>query len=241
MAFKSKKALWQPVPIIVTIIPLKEIADSQLIVYLPINYQAKFKGLSLYPIQGFWLNNIMAVDDLDHALKNHDPSLMTITWKKTYSTIFDALLSEKRLISVVLSLLIILIYIQLALTLILVFKDKEKDMIALYFFKGGTESIYNIFYLYGALNVILGVVLGCAGGYIVSKGLPIIVTFLENLFHFNILPYQQYFVRVFPSEFLWSDLIISGGVSLVAGLVTTHLIVKHVSKKKMEQLLRQYQ
>lgn len=241
MTFKSKKALWQPVPIIVTIVPVKELPDSQLIVYLPIAYKEKFKGLQLYPIQGIWLNNIMAVDDLDKALKEQDPSLMTVTWKKSYATIFDALLSEKRLISVVLTLLIVLIYVQLALTLILVFKDKEKDMIALYFFKGGARSVYDTFYLYGALNVTLGVILGCFGGFFVSKSLPTIVNFLENLFNFHILPYQQYYVKVFPSEFLWEDLIISGSVSLIVGLATTHLIVKYVSQKKMEQLLRQYQ
>jgi lipoprotein-releasing system permease protein len=241
MCFSRKKALWQPIPMIVSITPVFVIDDQQLDIFLPLSDKDLFKGLIMQPMQGFWLDNPLLVDQAESLLKNQYPKVSFISWKQTYSSLFEALQSEKRLIFIVLSLLIVLIYVQLALTLLLIFKEKEKDTITLYFFLKARSSIYRVFLSYGLLNVIFGTMLGCFGGYAFAHFLPDIIVCFERIFHCTVLPYEQYYSKHLPSEVRLDDVIFIGIVTLLAGIIACHFIVKNILSKKIDQLLRDHQ
>jgi lipoprotein-releasing system permease protein len=241
MFFTNKKVLWQPVPVLTTIEPVKVIDDQQLDIFLPVAEKERFKGLVMSPMQGFWFNEPFLVDQAQAILQKTYPKVYFVSWKETYKSLFEALHSEKRLIFVVLSLLITLIYVQLALTLLLIFKDKEKDMISLYFFMNGWNSVYKIFFYYGLLNITFGVVLGCIGGWVVAHSLPDVIIFFEKVFHCTVLPYDQYYSKHLPSEVRIDDIIFIAITTFILGVLACHFIVKSVSVKKIDQLLRQHQ
>jgi len=239
--FKDKKVLGQSIPSSVTINPELSVKDEQLAVFLPLRSQELFKGLFLYPMQGLWFLDPMKAAAAKTYLQEYYPSVSFIAWQDTYASLFEALNSEKRLIFIVLSLLIVLIYVQLALTLLLVFKDKEKDSVALFFFLEGISSIYKVFFIYGLLNVFFGTVFGCLGGWFFAQWLPSMVQLLEQCFHATVLPYDQYYSTTLPSDVHFSDVVFIGGSTFVAGIVACHFIVKSVCSKKIDQLLRYHQ
>jgi len=239
--FSSKKALFNTMPSLITITPLTSVEDDQLDIFLPLSEKDRFTGLIVTPMQGIWLNNPMLVDQSSNMLRSYYPTTHFVTWRESYASLFEALTSEKRLIFVVLSLLIVLIYVQLGLTLLLIFKEKEKDMVALYFFFNGWSSVYRIFFYYGLFNVVFGTFLGCLGGYCVALYLPDMIMLLEKIFHCTVLPYEQYYSKHLPSEVRWDDILFIGSATLIAGTLAAHLIAKSVLSKKIDQLLRHNQ
>ena len=241
MSFGKKKVLWQPVPHVLSIAPEATKEDDLLTYYLPLSYKERFPELTLLPMVGLWLHDPMLVEQVQRELHNLYPEYTVTSWKDSYSSLFEALHAEKRLIFIVLSMLVVLIYVQLALTLLLIFKEKEKEMISLYFFWRGWPAVYRVFMRYGLLNVTFGTILGCLFGALVSRALPSVVAFLEKTFNMTVLPYEQYSFKQLPSELMMSDVFLVGGGTFLLGFVFCHFLVKKITTQSIERLLRQHQ
>jgi len=201
--------------------------DRSPILLLPMKDFAIVKDLGAVKIQGFWLHDPFDVDAVTFSLKQKYPHVQILSWKDQHQSFFDALSGEKRLISFVLSLLIILIYIQFALTLVLLFNDKKHDLIVLNSCCENKNMVYETFFLYGCYNVVFGTVIGLIGGSFIATILPSLTQFLENTFQFEFLPYQHYSSHTLPSDLLYSDLIYTGLFALIFGVLTSHVLANY--------------
>lgn len=240
--FKEKTLLGQPIAV------KKEIAlsgqarvDDLPQIYLPGAMKNDFGGLNCLSMQGYWLKNPYQTEVLENELLTSHPAAKLMSWKKSHASLFEALQSEKTLMMLVLSFLIALIYVQLALTLLLIYQDKEKDMVALYFFSGGWGAVYRTFFLYGAFNIISGTMTGLLLGWQLAVWLPSIVRVVEINFGVRFLPYERYYSTAFPSDFHWQDWTMIGVLTLVLGLCFCHLIVHQFVKQPVAHLLRKHQ
>lgn len=240
--FKEKTLMGQPIAV------KKEIALSGSVrldevpqIYLPSSMKSEFIGLSLLPMQGYWLKNPYQTELLEKELLAYQPSAKLASWKKSHASLFEALQSEKTLMMVVLSFLIGLIYVQLALTLLLIYQDKEKDMVALYFFSGGPKAVYRTFFLYGAFNIISGTLSGLFFGWQLAIWLPSLVKLIEKSFGIRFLPYERYYSSSFPSDFHWQDFGIVGVCTILLGLLFCHMIVQQFVRQPIAHLLRKHQ
>ena len=241
ICFSSKKVFGKPVARSHDVTFHNQRDDDSMSVYLPLEYRSQFKELILYPMVGYWLKDPFMSTSLIEDLRHEFPAISFVSWDEHYSSLFDALHSEKRLLFVVLSLLILLIYGQLAFTMMLLFKEKEKDMIPIYFFKNAKRSLRIVFYSYGLLNVFLGLALGCLGGWWLSLHLSQIVQVMERLLGINLLPYSEYYSSNLPSVFYVNDLINVVIVTLIIGGSVVALVVEKTLARPIQQLLREYQ
>lgn len=240
--FKEKTLLGQPIAV------KKEIAlsgqarvDDLPQIYLPRSMKHDFAGVNCLSMQGYWLKNPYQTEMLESELTANYPEAKLMSWKKSHASLFEALQSEKTLMMLVLSFLIALIYVQLALTLLLIYQDKEKDMIALYFFSGGWSAVYRAFFLYGAFNIISGTVTGLFLGWQLAIWLPSIVRIIEFYFGIRFLPYERYYSTSFPSDFHWHDWASIGACTLILGLCFCHFIIQQFVKQPVAHLLRKHQ
>ena len=85
--------------------------DSVHAIYLPTEEAKIFKSLSLQEITGIWLKDPFSAQQAQKSLQSIYPQSMFYSWIDQYSSLFDAIAAEKRLVGIVLSLLIILIFI----------------------------------------------------------------------------------------------------------------------------------
>ncbi|MBM4222542.1 MAG: ABC transporter permease [Gammaproteobacteria bacterium] len=213
---------------------------APLSVLFPLSDLSRFANIELTKTQGFWLENPFAVDQFVSEMKNiFGSDVDFMTWKDQHKTFFDALKGEKRLISLVLSFLILLIYGQFALTLILLFQDKRQDFVTLQACTAKRDRLlYRTFFAYGCLNIIVGLIVGLGGGCLLSLWLPNIVKYLENVFSFQFLPYQHYHTDTLPSELLFSDVLITGLFTCAVGVVTCHVLARYANRTRLIDLLR---
>jgi ABC-type lipoprotein release transport system permease subunit len=240
--FKDKSLMGQPIAIKKDImLSGSVIVDDMMQVYLPSSMITDFTSMSYMPMEGFWLKNPYSTDTLEKELLSQQPSAKVVAWKKSYAALFEALQSEKILMTLVLSFLIALIYIQLALTLLLIYQDKEKDMVALYFFSGGRQAVYRVFFIYGALNIISGTAAGLLLGWQLAQNLPWVVKKIETWCHIRFLPYERYYSTSFPSDFHWQEWANIGFWTLLIGLLFCHFIINQFIKQPIEHLLRKQQ
>ena len=239
--FSHKKIFGKSYPHNYKVLIEGERVDSIYAIYLPSYFAQKFKALSLQNITGFWLKDPFDAQKMKLEFKNKASNDIFYSWVDQYVSLFEALSAEKRLVGVVLSLLIILIFFQLNLTMILIFKDKQKDMVALFCFLNGRKSIFRVFFSYALINIVFGVIFGALLGWMVSNYLPMAVSFIEQLFNFEILPYGQYAFDTLPSLFLISDLIYVSIFSLITGVICSYFLIKKLSSASILKTLRQYQ
>lgn len=241
VGFKEKKLFKKPVAqsLYLTIEAVRK--DTSASLYLPLSFLEQFQSLPLTELTGFWLEDPFAVDPVASHLQKTYPHEHFYTWKSQHEALFKALLAEKRLVSVVLSLLVILIFIQITLTMILIFKDKQKDMVALSCYFQGQKSVFKVFFFYAIINIVLGILFGSVLGISLSYYLPDIVHFLEGLLHMDVLPYDEYGFDKLPSYFLFSDFIGVTSFSFVLGVLCSYFLIRKLAKAPILSILRQYQ
>lgn len=241
LGFSSKKVLGQAYPINLNLKIDSVHDDSVYAFYFPTSYKETFSRLSLQPITAMWVFDPINVQSLKSQIQSDYPQHLFYSWVDQYSSLFDALAAEKRLVGIVLSLLIILIFCQLNLTMMLIFKDKQKDMVTLACFLRKKESIKAVFSFYSGFNILFGVALGSVLGWLTSIYLPSVLSFFEKNFGFEVLPYGQYAFDRLPSLFLISDLLLVSTFALVVGGLCSALLVHRLSQKNILDILKQHQ
>jgi lipoprotein-releasing system permease protein len=241
VGFKEKKLFKKPVAHSLKI-PVESVKkDSTAALYLPLSYLEQFDSLPLVHLTGIWIEDPFKAQQVQERLQSFYPKENFYTWISQHEALFKALLAEKRLVGVVLSLLLLLIFVQISLTMILIFKDKQKDMVTLFCFFNKEKSVFKVFFFYAFINILLGIFLGSCLGVALSYYLPDIVHFFEVTLHIDVLPYDEYGFDKLPSYFIFSDLIAVASFSLFSGLLCSYFLIKKLAKQPVISILRQYQ
>ena len=83
------------------------------------------------------------------------------------------------------------------------------------------SSITAVFIVQGALIGVIGTLIGVAGGVLLAVNIPVVVPFIEHLFHVHFLPKDVYYISELPSRLEWRDVITIAAVSFVLSLLAT--------------------
>lgn len=201
--------------------------DYQPVLLLPIQDAEIFDKKNLITTQGFWVKNPFEVDRVLSDLQVLYPHVKFLTWSEQYQQFFDAMMSEKILLSIVLSFLIVLIYGQFALTLILIFNDKKEDMNTLRHYSFSSFCACKTLFYYGLYNVCIGVILGLFGGVTFSLILPDSVAVVEKILGYRFLPQRRFFEYSLPTEISAQDLVWTSGLTFVFGVFVSYLLAQY--------------
>lgn len=144
-------------------------------------------------------------------------------WTKEHASFFRAVMLEKMMMSIILSLIIAVAAFNIVASLVMVVTDKRTDIAILRTLGLSPRSVVRVFLVQGLTIGWFGALLGIALGVVLAINVPVIVPWLEQMFGFQIMPGDVYVVSQIPSELHWSDVLKISVMALVlTGIATLY-------------------
>ena len=159
-------------------------------------------------------------------------------WTRTHGNLFQAIKLEKTMIGLLLLIIVAVAAFNIISTLVMVVTDKQSDIAILRTMGAKPATIMAIFKVQGIsiglVGVVLGTVLGVAGALSISE----IIAWIEQMFGFQILSADVYFISYLPSQLLWSDVAVVTSASLTLSFLATLYPSYRASRVQPAEALR---
>ena len=158
------------------------------------------------------LENPNQAEVVKNSLSNE--TFQVFSWIDNNKSFYDALLVERNVMFIILTLIIIVASFNIISGLTILVKNKTKEVAILKTLGFSSYSINKIFFItgstIGAAGTIFGVLLGVLFSYYVEN----IRLFLSSAFNIEIFPAEIYFLSQMPSEIHWPTILVISLVSL---------------------------
>jgi len=138
-------------------------------------------------------------------------------WMQMNRNILFALKTEKIVMFVILTLIVLVAAFGIASTLFMVVMDKTKDIAILKSMGATGSSIMKIFVLEGLIIGIIGTILGVTSGLLVAYNLEPIINIIQKITGQNFFSKDIYYLDHFPSLVIPSDVVL---ISVTAVLIS---------------------
>ena len=149
------------------------------------------------------------------------PDVRVRDWTRTNANWFDAVQVEKRLMSIILTLIVAVAAFNLVSTLVMTVTDKQSDIAILRTLGASPRSIMGIFMVQGAASGVIGTLTGVGMGLLVAFNLDVIVPAIEQLLNVSFLPGSIYLISHMPSDPQQGDIVPIAVTSLILAFVAT--------------------
>ena len=149
------------------------------------------------------------------------PEILVRDWTRANATWFDAVQIEKRMMSIVLSLIVAVAAFNLVSTLVMTVTDKRADIAILRTIGASPRSVMGIFVVQGAVSGVIGTLAGVGLGLLIAYNIDVIVPAIEHLLNVSFLPGSIYVISQMPSDPQRGDILPIALVSLVLAFVAT--------------------
>lgn len=198
--------------------------DSTL-AYVSINQAQKFFDLG-DTVTGVQLKvtDVYATTELAKSINSeYGPDLYARDWMQMNKNILFALKTEKVVMFIILTLIVLVAAFGIASTLFMVVMEKTRDIAILKTMGARSGSIMKIFVLEGLIIGVIGTVLGVLSGLLISFNLEPIIDLVQKITGKNFFSKEIYYLDHFPSHVVMSDvLIISVTAVLISFLATLY-------------------
>ena len=154
--------------------------------------------------------------DLAEKVKNilSNQTFQVFSWIDNNKSFYDALLIERNVMFIILTLIIIVASFNIISGLTILVKNKTKEVAILKTLGFSSYSINKIFFITGSTIGSAGTVFGVLLGVLFSYYIENIRLFLSSAFNIEIFPAEIYFLSQMPSEIHWPTIILISIVSL---------------------------
>ena len=166
----------------------------------------------------FRAQDVMAAPAIRKQLAQRLEGVTASDWTVENASYFRAIRLEKMMMSLILSLIIGVAAFNIVASLVMVVTDKTNDIAILRTLGMGPNGVVRVFFVQGAMIGWAGVLVGVLLGIVLAINVPVIVPVLEQLFGFQIMPGDVYYVTRIPSELEWPDVAV---ISIAAFLLTS--------------------
>jgi lipoprotein-releasing system permease protein len=163
-------------------------------------------------------DDVMAAPAITRRLVQRVAGVSGSDWTVENASYFRAIRLEKMMMSLILSLIIGVAAFNIVASLVMVVTDKTNDIAILRTLGMGPNGVVRVFFVQGAVIGWAGVLVGVLLGIVLAINVPVIVPVLEQLFRFQIMPGDVYYVTRIPSELEWPDVTV---ISIAAFLLTS--------------------
>ena len=168
-------------------------------------------------------HDVMAAPAITARLAERLAGVTASDWTVENASYFRAIRLEKMMMSLILSLIIGVAAFNIVASLVMVVTDKTNDIAILRTLGMGPNGVVRVFFVQGAVIGWAGVLVGVLLGIVLAINVPVIVPVLEQLFGFQIMPGDVYYVTRIPSELEWADVTtISVAAFLLTSLATLY-------------------
>jgi lipoprotein-releasing system permease protein len=154
------------------------------------------------------------VEDLDERYWVSD-------WTRRHANFFKAVQLEKKVMTVIVSLILFVAALAIISTLIMVVTDKQGDIAILRTLGMSPKSILMIFLVQGMVIGFVGVGLGVISGSVIAVNVESIVGFLEAVFNVKFLQPDIYYISDLPSDLQWADVFFIGIFAFILSVLAT--------------------
>ncbi|MEX2122548.1 MAG: lipoprotein-releasing ABC transporter permease subunit [Woeseia sp.] len=148
-------------------------------------------------------------------------------WTIENASYFRAIRLEKMMMSLILSLIIGVAAFNIVASLVMVVTDKTSDIAILRTLGMGPNDVIRVFFIQGAAIGWFGVFLGVLSGIVLALNVPELVPALEQLFGFQVMPGDVYYVTRIPSLLEFEDV----AIIAVAAFVLTSLATLYPARR----------
>ncbi len=142
-------------------------------------------------------------------------------WTRQNRTWFAAVQVEKRMMSIILTLIVAVAAFNLVSTLVMTVTDKRADIAILRTLGASPASIMGIFVVQGAMVGVIGTLAGLVLGMGIAFNIDVIVPALEHLLGATFLPKDIYLISRMPSDPQQGDIVPIAVISLVLAFLAT--------------------
>ncbi len=149
------------------------------------------------------------------------PDAFATDWTRSHANYFRAVEIEKRMMSIILTLIVAVAAFNIVSTLVMLVTDKQSDIAILRTLGASPASIVQIFMVQGTLIGVIGMVAGVVGGVLVGWNVDVVVPFIENLLGFKFLAKDVYYITDLPSDVKMEDVTTVALVSLALSFLAT--------------------
>ncbi|WP_028535750.1 lipoprotein-releasing ABC transporter permease subunit [Paludibacterium yongneupense] len=168
------------------------------------------------------LDDVLAAPQVKASLSARlNSNAMVTDWTDANANYFRAVQIEKRMMTIILTLIVAVAAFNLVSTLVMVVTDKQADIAILRTLGASPGSIMSIFMIQGAVSGVLGTLCGVAGGLLVSFNLDPIVGVIEHITGSKLLSAQVYMIDYLPSDVQLGDVGMITVISLLLALCAT--------------------
>jgi lipoprotein-releasing system permease protein len=144
-----------------------------------------------------------------------------LDWTQKHANLFSAIQLEKRVMSIILTLIISVAAFNIVSTLVMGVTEKKSDIAILRTLGASQKSILIIFMGQGALTGIIGTFFGILFGVLIALNIDIIVPFIENIFGIEFLSKDIYYISEVPSQILLNDIFYIGFMGLLLSFIAS--------------------
>ena len=159
-------------------------------------------------------------------------------WTIENASYFRAIGIEKMMMSLILSLIIGVAAFNIVASLVMVVTDKTTDIAILRTLGMGPGGVVRVFFIQGAVIGWLGVIVGVLSGVLLAINVPTIVPAMEQLFGFQVMPGDVYYVSNIPSVLEYQDVAIIGVAAFILTSVATLYPARRAAKVNPSLALR---
>ena len=191
--------------------------------YVPMAFAAKLlklgQGVSGVRIKA---DNVFQAPMLIRDLGFSQQQYVYITdWTRTQGHLYQDIQLVKMVMYLVLALVIAVACFNIVSTLVMAVRDKQSEIAILLTMGMKKSAVMLIFIVQGALNGVLGCLLGSILGVTVALNLSQIAAAMESVLGLQLLSADVYFIDFLPSQLVMSDVVTVVSLALVMSLVAT--------------------
>ena len=142
-------------------------------------------------------------------------------WTFQNRSYFEAVELEKKMMTIILSCIVIVAAFNLVSSLVMAVNEKQADIAILRTLGMSPASIMKIFMVQGAVAGFFGTLFGVVAGVILGLNIGKIVHWYEQLTGQRLINAQTYFIDYLPSDVRLSDVLIIAAISLLMAFLAT--------------------
>ena len=160
-----------------------------------------------------------SVSEIYQAINSKD--YLVLDWTQKHANLFSAIQLEKRVMSIILTLIIAVAAFNIVSTLVMGVTEKKSDIAILRTLGASQKSILIIFMGQGALTGIIGTFFGILFGVLIATNIDVIVPYIENIFGIEFLSKDIYYISEVPSQILLNDIFYIGFMGLLLSFIAS--------------------
>ncbi len=185
------------------------------------------------------LDDLYQAPQVSRELAEKLPGIYRISdWTMQHRNFFAALQTEKRMMTIILSLIVAVAAFNIVSTMVMVVTDKQSDIAILRTLGASPGSVMGIFMVQGATLGVVGNLLGILFGVTLAFNVETIVSGIEKLFGVTFLDSSIYYISKLPSDPQVGDVTFIGIAALVITLLATLYPAWRASRTQPAEALR---